>query len=377
MTRTTSRHGSRFVNVTHTARFKTSGRVDLSAATVFVGTCILTLFLVGRLKGEALQRSRGQMLELPADRDGPSLVNWLMLGTHRDSVQRALRYERRRAEMVDSPVLVRNVRWCEYDEFQRWRLWGVRGNNSKPFSEDVCLFYKAGFLQRKCLVDRNDSGDWRVIFRDNILTGKQYPPADDELMKEVRWGECQAADFLVGKNGHAKSGRLRCGIVLDTRSVFARQYGYNVLVLLQNMGPCTIDDELLLVWLGSPKFRLFCNTVDPPELLSSQSLGALTTNMRSGVMTDLLNTPVGKEMFPEDSPERESLMKEPTAVSRFRMERCQYIYAWFKVEELAKGESLVAEFQARGTLDGLREWKARSGTLRLNRQQTGSGKPVR
>ncbi|MCH7688073.1 MAG: hypothetical protein IH899_15570 [Planctomycetes bacterium] len=307
----------------------------------------------------------------------PALVNGLGLGIHREAVPGFLERAQRSAKTVESYIAAKSQRKSEYDQYERWRVRSNPNKKGNPFSQELCLFYKGGFLRRKCFVPADDASNHQIVYRREILSGKQYPPADSELMEQVKWGRAHVPLIVMGEGKSAIQSRLRCGIVLDTRSVFARKYGYNVLVLLQNIGPRTIDQEFCLTWYGSPEFRLSRDMDDSFARVSSQTLGAAATNWRVDVMRKILDSPDLKGTAPEGSPFRAKLLKRGQAVVKFRFERCDYIYAWFKVEELAQEKVLEAEFSAFGVLQGFREWRARSGTLRLHRQKAGFEKRER
>ena len=172
------------------------------------------------------------------------LINGLSLGFQREAMPEVLRSGKRRAERVEVATFPRCRHSLEYDRYERWRLWGVVSQRSVQFSQDLWLFYRDGFLFRKCLTASTEVCDHRTVYCREILSGRQHPPADAELMKHVKWGKPQDP---LEESDEPGITQLRCGVVLDGRTVFAREHGYNVLVLLQNVGCTPLDDE---IWIG-------------------------------------------------------------------------------------------------------------------------------
>jgi hypothetical protein len=63
--------------------------------------------------------------------------------------------------------------------------------------------------------------------------------------------------------------------------------------------------------------------------------------------------------------ERDKLVRRGAGVATFRLEPPECLYAWFRVPELPKRESLKAEAAAVGVLGGFRQWKAQSELLQI------------
>lgn len=304
-------------------------------------------------------------------RDLSGVTNGLGLGIHRTSVSGLLRYGRR-AENIKSLHVAKASESVPYDHCERWRLWETGRKQRAPFPGELWLYYRNEFLLGKCIVPAKDQRTAETVHTQEIQSGRQHPPADRALMRQVRWGKSQELSQHRKVNKQNLRERVRCGIVLDERSVFARKYGYNVLVLLQNVGENPIDEELAyFFFFGGPRFRLLgrSRTKDEETLSLSLFWGGVATKKRKDVVVKLLNSATGRRMYPEGSKERASLENEAISVAAVRLAPSQCIYGWFKVEELSKYKSLQGQLSAFGVLKELREWKAKSGILQLVRSK--------
>ncbi len=285
------------------------------------------------------------------------LLNNLMLGCSQEgAINYLLECGGRRVELVYGGLGSPEQVDCEaYDDARILRL-GKRRDGTWEQGK-VCLFFREGYLVGKCVVSDKDTIDLKEIYRREITSGLQHPPNNRELMKNVHWGKARHPEFhqaisegtgasdKVGKQTPTEASRpkVRCGITMEGLPPFAKDQGYNVLALFQNVGPSQLNDELLM--LGFP--------IGPVILVSTRYRGSDTMMGFPGPF-GIYGTKVVQLRLPE------KVLKVRSAP--FRLRSGETSFMWFKVDDLESYRSIQAKVTGLWGSDGkrLRVWDVES-----------------
>jgi hypothetical protein len=258
-----------------------------------------------------------------------ALANSLAVGIEQDAARGALESGWLRASVVEASRLKERAAFSSYDSYERWRLLPKSAKAPDSSALDLCLFYKRGFLARKCLIRSDDRSKEELVFSRELASGRQHPPADRDLMARVSWGASQELRaHPLSKSTKPGSIRARCGIVFDDRTALAREHGYNVLVLLENVGDSSIEDEFCYEPFLCPAFYLFSSGPSGDRRIASQVWNGASVKERK----DLVDAFLESEFAPRDKAEREAFRSRSIWVVRFRLDAREYTYQWFRVD---------------------------------------------
>jgi hypothetical protein len=230
----------------------------------------------------------------------------------------------------------------QYDDARVLRIWSRGGFEMLP--EKLYLYFKDGRLIYKCIGPGTEEAKPLDVFRREILSGGQHPPFLKDLMEKVIWGkptEPMRAPYdpapgkTIKKLAEGSLPRLRCGIVKDDQSYFAKTYGANYLVFLQNVGPPVFNEEVLL--LGFPACtvtHLNC------RIDADTSGGQLTPWLLYGTKLQLVERP-NPTMRPIQS-----------RVASLRLDVGQTLFWWFRLKDPKRYQSMKAEIGPIASVNG-------------------------
>lgn len=233
---------------------------------------------VGEREARDAQRS-----ERPGNppREIAKLVNRLAIGCSQvGAVNVLLERGAKRVELVGGSLALGSDRKPEgYDEVKILRL----GNQSEPdafLSGKVYLFFREGFVFRKCVVPDGDEASPEEIFRREISSGLQHPPSYPGFMDKVHWGPTKKPRLQpipkAGPNQVADADNaqeesdppsVRCGIAIEGLPPQPKpQDGMAVAAVYQNLGPGPIEDEIyLLAFVPVCRIRAVLRAEDASE----------------------------------------------------------------------------------------------------------------
>jgi hypothetical protein len=235
----------------------------------------------------------------------------------------------------------------EYDDA---RVVEIRSQRTgKMLSKRLYLYFRDGSLMYKCLWSGDDKP--LDVFRTEVLTGRQHPVFLKDLMSRVRWSQPTEAHRSPRDRKPASMlakvnlPRLRCGIVMDDVTWFARTYGYNYLALLENTGPMELNEDMIL--FGFP--------VGPVVLLTGKLKNSDTTS----------GWPLPLALYGTRLTKVESTDKEASRIGRLRLAVGHAMFFWFRVPHVEQLQSLRAEIHGLISVNGdeWRRWDVESAQL--------------
>jgi hypothetical protein len=274
----------------------------------------------------AATASKEQALE-----DAWEAFNSLPVGCGEDSaIHHFLLWGGGRVEAVESGSKAPD-KSANYDDYRVLRL--GRAGGAHLTGAKICLYFRGGFLVAKALVSYKDKANAQQIYRREIASGLQDPFRFPGLIKKVHWGKPVSPSVWVRtRRGKAplrrakqqESGlpKLRCGILVDDLPPrLAKKWGFNALLLCQNVGPGTLRDDLLA--LGFP--------------LGPVAMVTLAENPRE---TTGMPTPLG---LAGSTVVRVPLLDSPLKATPFRLKRGEGLWVWYWVPKLKSYSSVWGE----------------------------------
>lgn len=330
--------------------------------------CLALALATGAAQEPDLHQVHDPHGRVPADNPPtvPGLVNSLCVGTEENAVRASLFSRRFQPRLVDCVRVRANEPGKEspYQLFERWHCKLNSSNPEKVTQQDVCLFYRDGFLTAKALIHCDDKRGHMAIHQQEIATGRQQPTADKELLQQVQWGEIADVRYqaLANEPQAVTTWRLRCGTVLDNRTTFAREHEYNVLVLLQNVGPSTVQEEFCYVPLWAPAFHLVARRSDKvraDDVTQSQVWNATPNTERVDIVDLALLSGI------EASPElRKSLKARSLWAAAFQLRPGESTYQWFRLNTISNYASWQARTSGFGVAGAIRDWSVSGAIVR-------------
>jgi hypothetical protein len=291
----------------------------------------------------------------------PSVVNELMIGCNQAGAISYLSKNALRVELIYTSVPDAETELAkQYDEAYVLRI--VRDGKNKWTSDTICLYFRNGYLAYKCVVpdDRPDPG---AVFRREIVSGLQHPPKFPGLMEKVHWGEAKEPSVATIESGTERKVKLpqrckvRCGIALaGLPPSIVTQKGANVLVLIQNVGPSALHEDLLHV--GFPIGPVIMVSADYHE--SGKSTGFPSYFGFHG--TKLYRIPFDK---------KEDVLRS----GAYHLEPGECTYAWFRVPDVKSYAAVQAELHGiwgadkKGKSVNIRVWDTSSAKVEMKKTE--------
>jgi hypothetical protein len=181
------------------------------------------------------------------DTVGGALENGLTVGLQRDAIDAELKV-RNAALASDESREPKGENKSDQVNYTRSECWTIKNKNVRS----LYLYFSDDHLVARCtLPDWDAKRNPAEVFEREIRSGRQHPPMDSSLLKEVKWGE-----EVHAKDSAGATFSLRCGIysyARDSRLAKAR-----FLVFVQNMSQSELRANIAVASaVGRPcEFRI-------------------------------------------------------------------------------------------------------------------------
>lgn len=274
-----------------------------------IGLKMLLLLIVLLGKGAATHGGS------PRSAKPPPVLNSLMIGCSQEGAIVILltagggRLEVLPSGMPEPPGEERQPK--KYDSALVFRVGSQARNNWD--SGKIYLYFSEGFLTYKSYIVDEEQISPEDVFRREIKSGLQHPLNYPDLMEKVHWGEAKRPRWAESDDQVQRLPSVRCGLALDGLPPFAKQNGYNALVLFQNVGSEPLDEEMILTGLPYP-FPF-------PNPILGIRLG------REGHKTDHLEA----EAFGVYGSKSEKLGGLDVKIAPFRLRPGEATFAWLRI----------------------------------------------
>ena len=164
-------------------------------------------------------------------------LNDIMIGGHRDNI--VLWLQGFGNATLTKEFTVQGDAAKNYDRTERWT---VRYGQQ---THTLYLFFREGYLTARCIFPGDVLRQHDLVFEQEILSGRQYPPRDDARWRKVRWGERS-----IVLNGNGNPVRLCCGVgvypVAETREQC------DMLVVIKNDDVVDFRQSVVVGLFGKP-----------------------------------------------------------------------------------------------------------------------------
>jgi hypothetical protein len=221
------------------------------------------------------------------------------------------------------------------------------------------MYFLQGFLFRKCTTPDVGAIDPELVYKEEIVSGRQYAPNVPGLMNRVKWGETRrgvvtvkptesSPETTLSRVDSSTSGvAFRCGLLLDRGSgPDSGTMQDSAIVFFQNVGTVALDDDIMLLGIAGPALRV------KGPLLNERA--------GSGVVRPwgLYGTRTANYMF---EGKKRSIRMAP-----FRLQPTEVTYMHIKIPDINAFSWLQADvYLMGGDSSGLRNWGVTSGKVEL------------